>query len=456
MIWLPKKGIILHSSKTNWNLANNKNFNMSNTEEIDHSSEAIRDYLEQIPNRILRWGNYILCGVLLALFAIAWFVEYPTIVYADFKLMATNTPKPIIAKVNGRLEQLFVVENQKVKPNQILGYIESTAKHKEVLALEQELSNLVLWLDSKDWKQLNQVRLKNYQNLGTLQMGYQEFQQLYIQTLVLFGEGYYMQKQKYLKGDLKELGNMSENLKNQKQIQTQDATLQEKEYQKNKTLYSKDIIANTDYSREESKVLAKKLPIKNTETALLNNTMLMRAKEKEILDLEKSALEQKERFRQSLNSLRSLIMAWKSNYILTAPTDGVVNFTGTLQEQQNLKANSILLYVTAQKNQYQGEIKIPQANFGKIKIGQTVLIKFQGYPFEEYGAVEGKIKSIAKIPTAETQTFYAIITLPNPPITTNNKTIAYRNGMTASASIITENLKLAQRLLYSFKKTTSR
>ena len=37
------------------------------------------------------------------------------------------------------------------------------------------------------------------------------------------------------------------------------------------------------------------------------------------------------------------------------------------------------------------EMLIPQYNFGKVKQGQDVLLKFQAYPFEQYGSVLGKI-----------------------------------------------------------------
>jgi multidrug efflux pump subunit AcrA (membrane-fusion protein) len=435
---------------------NNKNKNMSNTPEIDSSSEAIRDYLEQIPNRLIRWGSIILCSVLLVLFAVTWFIEYPSIVRTDFKLIAVQTPKPVIAKVNGRLEQLFVTDNQTVTIGQTLGYLESTAKHEEVLSLDKELEQLITLVNQRDLTHLKQWQLKNYQNLGNVQTAYQDFQQVYVQTVSLFSDGYYQQKQNFLKGDIQELNHLTQNLKNQKQILSQNVVLQEKEYEMNQTLYKQNIISPSDVYKEESKLLDKKLPLKNTETALINNTMLIRAKEKELLDLDKLAIEQKETFKQSLNTLRSVIAFWKNNYVLTAPNKGIINFTDALQVKQNLSANSIVLYVAGSKKEYLGEIKIPQDNFGKVKIGQQVLIKFQGYPFEEFGAAEGKIKSIAQIPSPENKNFYAIVALPNGQKTTNNTRLTFRNGMTASAEIITENKTLAERLFYSFKKAISR
>lgn len=424
---------------------------MSKAEKPDIESEVVRDYLEQIPNGLIRWGSYVICAVVSGLFLITCFLQYPSIVYADFKLNALIVPKPIIMKTNGRIERIFVRDNQKVRVNQVLGYVESTAKYEEAVSLDKELNDMVKFIKSNDLINLKQIHLKDYQNLGEIQGAYQNFQQVYVQTSALFSDKYYKQIEGLLKIDIKELGVLSHNLENQKQILNQDLKLQEKEYQMNKTLHKSNVIADADLFREESKMLSKKEPINEIQTELINNTILIRTKEKEILDLTKLATQQKEIFKQSLNTLRSVIAEWKKRYVFYAPDNGEINFTNLIQEKIILKANTEVMYVSSPDNKYKGEIKIPQDNFGKVKIGQTVLIKFKGYPYEEYGMLEGKIESIAKIPSHDTN-FYATINLMNKETTITGYQLNFRDGMLASAEIITENMTLAQRIFYGFRK----
>ncbi|OUL60624.1 HlyD family secretion protein [Flavobacterium sp. AJR] len=428
---------------------------MSKTNKIDIESEVVRDYLEQIPNGLIRWGSFVICSVLLALFLITCFLQYPSIVRAEFKLKAFVTPKPVIARIDGRLEKIFVTDNQKVVANQVLGYIESTTKYDEVIQLDKELDDLSKFIEVNDLINLNQVHLKDYHNLGEIQASYQNFQQAYIQTLILFSNGYYKKNQKFLKVDIEDLSSLLQNLKDQKQVLYQDLKLQEKEYGMNKTLHKNNVIADVDLYRQESKLLSKKEPLAELETTLITNTILIRTKEKEILDLIKLATLQEETFQQSLNTLRSVIAEWKKRYVFYAPTRGVVNFTSFLQEKESLKINTEIMYVSSPKNKYKGEVKIPQDNFGKVKVGQIVLVKFKGYPYEEYGIIEGKIESIAKIPSDNGASFYANITLLNDEKTTNGKILNFRNGMLASAEIVTENMTLAQRIFYSFRKKTN-
>lgn len=102
-------------------------------DDVDVRSEVVRDFMDRPPSWLIRWGTLSLCVVLIAAFAISWFVHYPTIVRTDFRLISSNLPKAVLLKTDGRIEKLFVKENQKVKVGEILAYIESTSNHQQIL-----------------------------------------------------------------------------------------------------------------------------------------------------------------------------------------------------------------------------------------------------------------------------------------------------------------------------------
>lgn len=68
-----------------------------------------------------------------------------------------------------------------------------------------------------------------------------------------------------------------------------------------------------------------------------------------------------------------------------------------LEEKQTVSAHQELFYITTQSSAYYGEVFVPQQNLGKVKKGQRVLIKFKGYPFAEFGYVEGRIDYLSEI-----------------------------------------------------------
>lgn len=428
---------------------------MEDKDEVEIRSEAVRDYLEQIPHWLFRAGIYVIAFIVLGLFVLSSFIHYPTIVRSDFRLTSKSTLKPVVAKVEGSLERLFVKDHHQVAEGTILGFIESTAKHEEVLTLEKELQKVKSLINNDSLERISMAGFPAFENLGEVQLAYQAFQQSYFQIASFYNGKFYEKKRAFLLNDIKQLEKMSQSLRGQLELHIRDAELAEKEYQMNKKLFGEKVISSLDLDREESKALAKKLPIKTTEAAIVNNNTQLQAKEREILELDKSVHEQTQSFYQSINTLQSSIALWRNRYLLVAPAAGEVYFSGVLQEKQHVKANVELLLIGKSNLDYIGEIKIPQANFGKVKTGQKVLIKFQGYPYEEYGAVEGVINTIAQIPSSDASTFFATIDLPKGLMTTSNKTLIYRNGMAASAEIITEDVTLMERFFYNVKRVVS-
>jgi multidrug resistance efflux pump len=421
-------------------------------DDTDLRSEAVRDFMDQPPKWLIRWGTLSLCAVLLVAFAVSWLIHYPTIVRADFRLISSNLPKPVVLKTDGRIEELFVKENQSVKAGEILAYVESTSGHREVLALEKELNNIRNVIEQHRFSQLGTIKLNNFEHLGEVQNPYQNFQQVYVQVRMLYADRFYDRKKKLLMSDIKRAGLMDQQLNEQRSIYIRDSELADQEYKISKKLHAGKVIPDIEIYREESKALAKLLPAKNIETLRLTNDNQRNTKINDLLELDRTVEEQTENFGQALNTLRSAIESWKSRYLLVAPQTGNVFFSTTLQEKQSLKAGVEVMYIGSGTSRYMGEIRIPQINSGRVKEGQRILIKFQGYPFEEYGAVEGKVTSIARVPSQDNTYFLATVFLPDGLKTNFNKSLAYKTGMAASAEIVTEDLRLIERFFYQVRR----
>jgi HlyD family secretion protein len=66
--------------------------------------------------------------------------------------------------------------------------------------------------------------------------------------------------------------------------------------------------------------------------------------------------------------------------------------------------------------------------------------------------VEGKVSSPPQLSSQDNKLFFAFVELPNGLKTNHNKTLAYNYGMAASAEIITEDLRLFERIFYTIRK----
>ncbi|WP_338875414.1 HlyD family efflux transporter periplasmic adaptor subunit [Spirosoma sp. SC4-14] len=417
-------------------------------------SEEVQELLARPPKWLLRWGITVVFLAVVLTFVGAWVVHYPDLVRASFKLTSANAPKAVLTRTDGKLIRLFIHDNQVVKAGTVAAYLESTAHHDEVLRLSQELARAWAIASKGDLEKLDQLRLSSYNQLGELQTAYQTFEQAHIQLRAYLANGFYSQKKAILRQEIADLKALAENLKLQQSIQARDMALAQEDFEIQQRLANDKVIAPLDLKREESKNIARKLPYQQTASALINNLTSQRAKEKEILELDEQVAEERDKFLQTLNTLQSATDVWKQKYVVTAPVAGRVFFSGVLQENQSVTVNQELFYVAPPNTDYYGELRVPQQNAGKVRVGQRVLIKFAGYPFQEFGAIRGRIATLADIPVKDS-VFLAKVVLPEGLKTTYGKRLAYKNGMIASADIITEDSRLVEKLFYQLRKVAN-
>ncbi len=418
---------------------------------IELRSEEVQELLTRVPSWLLRWGITVVLLALALIFAGAWFVHYPDLVRASFKLTSANAPKAVLTRTEGKLTRLLTHEGQTVRAGATLAYLESTARHDEVLRLSRELAKAWTLARRGNLEGLDRLRLSDYNQLGELQNAYQTFEQAHIQLRAYLTNGFYSKKKAMLRQEVVDLRALKQNLHEQHALQAQDIKLAQEDYDVQLLLARDKVIAPLELKREESKNMARKLPYQQTASALISNLTAQRAKQKEMLELDKQVTEERDNFLQALNTLQSATDAWKTKYVLTAPVGGRVFFPGTLQENQSVTLGQELFYVAPPVTDYFGELRIPQQNAGKVRVGQAVLVKFAGFPYQEFGAVRGRITTIADIPLRDS-VFLAKVVLPVGLKTTYGKSLAYKTGMTASAEVITDDSRLLEKLFYQLRK----
>ncbi|HEY8930479.1 MAG TPA: HlyD family efflux transporter periplasmic adaptor subunit [Mucilaginibacter sp.] len=425
-------------------------YTYDNQEEARHSDD-VQDIITAVPGWLLRWGISLFFGVLILIVVLGACIDYPDIVKAQLKVDSPNSPKPVVAKVPGKLVQLLVKENQVVEAGQPLAYLESTANHARVLKL---LDNLKLLQDQVlHDKPLNNIFFNQADNIqfGEMQSAYQIFYQEYITYRSTVENGFLIKKKAYLQRDLSYLDKQQQQLKTQKTIQEKDMALASDEYEMHKKLAQQHVETKAELRQEESKFLAKRSPLLQTESALLTGDNNYAAKQKEILELDNQVQEERAKFLQALNSLISTAEDWKNKYVLSASQRGKLSYAGIIQENQVLNAGQDVFYIDPGNEAFFGEMTIPQNNMGKIKEGQEVLVKLRSYPFEEYGMIRGRIKYIADVPYKDS-VYISKVDFKIANSSDLKKPIRLKQGMMADAEIITEKATILQRLTRNFFK----
>jgi len=420
------------------------------TDSVYHTEE-MQDIITAPPSWLLKWGISLFFAILLGILLLSSLIHYPDLIKTQLVINSLNTPKPIVAKVSGRLITILINDNQTVKKDQPLAFLESTADHKNVLKLLFDLKTLQQKLRATSVAELKWINSPSSIQLGELQASYESFYQAYLLFKASSAQGFNLKKKGFLSQDLKSISLQKKQLMAQKALQDKDYDLADKEYTIHEELNRQKVETTVELRREESKLIAKKFPLEQTEAALLTNSTAYQSKEKDLLELDNLIQEQRFKFMQSLNSMISLTEEWKNKYVLSASQFGKVIFSGIIQENQVVNINQEIFYINSGNDTFFGEMVIPQYNMGKIKQGQKVLVKLRSFPFEEYGAMEGRISKIADVPTKDS-IFSSKVDFINGQYSEMERPVALKNGMLADAEVITEDASLIQRLYRSLIK----
>lgn len=401
-------------------------------------TEDLQDIISKPPSWLLKWGISLVFFILLAIVTMSAFIQYPDIVRAGIKVNAINAPKAVVPRVSGTLSKLLVRERMKVKSGQVLGWMESSGKHDQVLDLSEKLVKLRNGLDSSFFL----LDAPHNLDLGELQGPYQTFYNAYTNYQSAIKGGLYLRQKNYLLKEIDYEKQQQKRLREQEALYEKDYRLAQKEHQAYSILAEKKVISPMEMQKQESLLLSKQQPLQQIGSSILASQANLTARSKELAELENKIRTEQTSFVQALNSIISEMEKWKQQYVLIAQQDGELAYSGIIQEKQYIEAGQPIFYINPKSTNYFGEMHVGQNNMGKVRSGQRVLISMNSYPYEEYGKVEGRILMITDVPYRDS-TYLSKVQLF---LKEENTGIRLKIGMTGDAEIITEDASLLKRL----------
>jgi HlyD family secretion protein len=413
-------------------------------------SEVVNAIIFRKPGIWDHWALFVFFLIMVFILGGTWFIKFPDIVQAHATLIALDAPKEIMVREDGKLIRLFVENEDLVIKNQTIAWIESTASHQEVINLDSMLTLGIQYITNNNSDKASFLFKSNFQNLGELQSQYQQFIIAWQQFNDYLVNGYYNKRIKILLSDKEFLKKMHKALEQQNILMQQDLQLAEETFDSNNSLFKDKVISKQELRDQKGKLISKQMSLPQLESSILSNENLQISKQKEIDELEHNISQQKIIFQQALQTLKSATSEWEKKYIIKAATNGKTIFSSPLQENYFLQSGKAIGFVNPSNSKYFAQITLPQNNFGKVEKGQKVHLRFDAYPYQEFGIVEGKLKYISKLPSDSG--YLAYIELPQGLTTNYHQQIQYQNGLKSEALIITREARLSQRIYYSLIK----
>jgi len=414
---------------------------------IEIRSEEVQEILGFIPHWIIRIGMGVIFIVLILLFVGSWFFKYPDIISSSISVTTVNPPAPLVAKTSGQIDLLFVEDKQSVKKSEILAIVENTAHYKHVLELNEKLDSLHTFFIKYETSQYQYFSLAY--ELGSIQSSYSAFLKLYYEYQNFIDLNYHQLKISALNKQLKQTKFQLFGQRKQSVLLKEELGLAAKQFSRDSSLFMKKVIPPLEYEKAQRDFIQKKYSWESSKTSLVNSSIQISQLEQAILDLKLKKLDQQNKLQIQLKSaydvLKSEIESWELLYLFQSPIDGVVSFSKIWSENQNISVGEVALTVVPkEQSEIVGKLQLPIVGSGKVKTGQKVNIKFNSFPYMEYGTVQAEIASIALVPEEE---FYLVtVDIPQALITNYGKELPFSQQMNGTAEIVTENISILERL----------
>jgi len=414
-------------------------------------SEEVQDILTRVPHWMIRWGTVLIFVIIFMLFFVSWFIKYPDVVNTEIVITTNIPPEKIVSKSSGRIEAILVKNKSIVSRNSTLAIIENTANYNDVFLLKKIVDEYNI---NNPQKAFPFALLKNAQ-LGEIESAFAVFQKDYQAEELNKDLQPFQVENRAQVSEKVQIKERLEILQQQKVINESELQLQKNEIARFETLFNKGIISAQEmeakklgYLQAQKNYKGLLTSISQLKSSLIDNSKLSQNSQ---ISGTKEEVTLGRNMAQSFYQLKKVIKDWELAYALKSSVSGVVTFLQVWTENQTINVgDNVFSIIPDTKNGFVGKVKAPALNSGKIKVGQTVNIRLANFPYREFGVLKGKIQNISLVPDKDGNLLLDVA-LPNGLQTSYKKQIVFQQEMKGSAEIVTEDLRLIERILYQFK-----
>ena len=434
----------------------------------DHGTEGIA-ILAAEPWRALHALVYTMIALVLGALAWSFIGRADVIVTAPGTLAPASEVKRFYTRVDGELVNLYVVEGQPVAKGDVLARIYATGAIAAARnAVEAQLN---LEKAEREWRQLPEKKALLEQKAATLRQA-MELEERQHQKRIAIGNSKLLEEQKA------QIAEARTNVEEARRAR--DAAQQEKEkyegagggvsrlkVEEKKNAYQaaenalsvaqsrlNELIARQSKELEDAQAQlessgekVKKLRL-DYETAV---DELAHVEEKLRLQLETARAEAEAAARISFDNID------KDNFLqVLAPVSGVVTDLTSTQAGDKIQANVPLGGIAPNNSRSVVKVEIAENDRGFLREGLPVRLKFNAFPYQRYGVIDGTLESVlpATKPAVQTKqpVYEARVSLERDYYQVAETRYPLRYGMTASVEIVVRKRRLIDLALDPFRQ----
>jgi len=416
-------------------------------------SDPVNEIMGHPPGRIVRWGNTAIMLVFVIFILFLWLIKYPDTIPAPVEITTVNPPVILVSKLTGRIKNLYVMDKDQTGPGQLIAVMETAASIDDLTKIKNIVDTI------SDPERIMLTSLPEFSELGEIQNYWGSF----LKSLSDFNNyninDYYGNKIKSLTDEIDGILTYIGRVEVKEKLFSENRMLEAKKYSRDSVLYVNGVYSESDLEKSRQSLIRLNIELQQVRLDHTAKSIELAEKRQLLQDYRIKKLEEKEKYYSVLNesflNLKAQIKIWENTYLLISPVSGIVTFTKFWSENQIVeKDEPVLSIVPMDAGDFIGRINLKMNRSGKVKPGQAVNIKLSGYPYLEYGMVRGIVKSKSLVPSEGS--YIIELSLPSGLTTLYGKKLDFTQNMQGTAEIITDNLRLLQKIINPFRYLISR
>lgn len=418
-------------------------------------SEEAQAILGRAPSWVVRRGLTVVFVTFVVILVGCWFVKYPDTVEAPATITTLNPPADLVARYAGSIDTLCVADGEAVARGQLVAVLRTAASWRDVVRLGDLLAASAC-LDAEE--QVVAPWLDGRYDLGELQPAFADYQSRCRDFRHYLTVDNIARRKQLLREQIAKSREHYAKLERQRSLLVEDLDYGRRTLVRDSLLLAEAVISDADYETTAQGYLAKQNAKAGFDASLTSTELQIIQSEQQMVELalqqENEKAEYQRALAQSHQQLAAQIAQWRQQYLLEAPASGRVTLIGYWSANQQVSVGDRLASILPDgATEVIGRLQIPSAGFGKVRTGQTVQVRLNGYPYMEFGVLRGEIRALSAVPeqvqtaNGATIVYLAEVLFPEGMTTSYGRHLPMIQQMDGTAEIITEEMRLIERFV---------
>lgn len=418
-------------------------------------SDEVQEIISAVPSWMIRWGITLIFGLIVMLIALSWFIKYPDIIFGNATLTTLEPPVKLVVKSSGKLTNILLADGSTVEKNQVIAEMENPVTQDGIEFLKNYVLEIRDYLSDKD----SELPLTNETFVfGAMQTTFNDLQKNLKDLQEIKHNNFSIQKISNLKSKIAQYKKLISISSSQLDLLEKELKNAEDKYKAEQQLFAKGVISKMEFYKEETLLRQKQMDLENLKKITTEQQITLINLQQELND---AAFQYQENERTLTNNIQANLLElengienWQQNYSFIAPVSGKLVWLEKIHQNQFIESGKPLFAITTNNEKFIALATIPATGFGKIKTGQKARIKLNNYLSYEFGHLEGVVAKLTEIPNENS--YQVEITLNNGMTSSYNKLLTFTPEMTGTAEIVTDDLRVMQRIFNQFNKLFER